>query len=82
MKVMVDLNVLLDVIQQRDPHYVSSAQVVDAVVRNLIEGVVSSHSITTLHYIISKHLSKQKSCEVIRWVLRHFSVEPATHLVL
>ncbi len=80
MKVMVDLNVLLDVIQHREPHYEDSAQVVDAIVRNHIEGVVPSHSITTLYYIIDKEVSGKKSHEVVRWLLRHFDVESATHL--
>jgi predicted nucleic acid-binding protein len=82
MKTMVDLNVILDVIQHREPHYGDSAQVVDAVVRNWVEGIIASHSVTTLYYVIDKNLSKDKSREVIEWALRHFGVEAATHLLL
>jgi hypothetical protein len=35
---MIDLNVILDVIQHREPHYGDPAQVVDAVSRNQVEG--------------------------------------------
>lgn len=80
MKVMVDLNVLLDVIQRRHPHYDDSAQVVDAIIRNVIEGILPSHGITTLAYILGQHLSPEKTTEALEWLLKHFSVEPATHL--
>jgi predicted nucleic acid-binding protein len=80
MRIMVDLNVILDVIQEREPHYTDSAQVVDAVVREFIEGVVASHCVTTLYYVIDKNLPGEESNEALEWLLRHFGVEPAGHL--
>jgi len=81
MKIMVDLNVVLDVMQHRESHYTHSAQVLDAVVQNVFEGVIPSHSVTTLSYFLSKYLSFKKTRELLQWLLDHFSIEPATHLI-
>ncbi len=78
---MVDLNVVLDVMQHREPHYTDSARVLDAVVQHVIEGVIPSHCVTTLSYILSKHVSTEKTHDILRWLLDHFSIEPATHLI-
>lgn len=65
MKIMVDLNVVLDVLQYREPHYTHSAYVLDAVVQNVIAGVMPSHSVTTLSYILSKYLPSGKTRELL-----------------
>ena len=48
MKIMLDLNVLLDVFQKREPHYDASAQVLDFALANN-NGCVAAHALTTLH---------------------------------
>ena len=48
MKIMIDLNVLVDVLQRRAPFFLPSAKVCDAVRTGLCEGLVAAHAITTL----------------------------------
>jgi len=81
MKVMLDLNVLLDVIQHRTPHYTDSAQVIDAVIRKVIEGIIPSHSVTTLYFITAKHTMPEKAREMLQWLLAYYSIESANHLL-
>lgn len=38
--ILVDLNVVLDVVQRREPHYQASAGVLDRVVGKHVKGVV------------------------------------------
>lgn len=52
--ILVDLNVIIDVVQQRHPFYEESARVLDAIVREQAEGWVAAHSITTLFYVINR----------------------------
>jgi hypothetical protein len=48
-KVTLDINVLLDVFQKRQPHYAASAQVVSLVLTGTLAGVCPAHGLTTLY---------------------------------
>lgn len=52
--VLIDINVLLDVLQKREPHYQSSASLLAVVESGQIHGYISAHSVTTLFYLIKK----------------------------
>ena len=74
MKIVLDLNVLLDVVQRRDPHFGASAEVLAKAVRGEVTAVVPSHCLTTLYYIIAKHADKVTADQVIDWVLSRLEV--------
>ena len=74
MTVTVDINVLLDVFQKREPHYAASAQVVDMVTKGVLVGVCPAHGLTTLYYLVRKHASKPDAEAAMDRVLRHFQV--------
>jgi predicted nucleic acid-binding protein len=77
MKVMIDLNVMLDVFQERHPYYHSSASVISKILNKEISGLLPSHAITTIHYITSKYSGKQKADETADWMLAHFDIAAA-----
>ncbi|MGA2750939.1 MAG: hypothetical protein ABSG59_19385 [Verrucomicrobiota bacterium] len=54
MKITVDLNVLLDVAQNRQPHYRASEEVLHRARLGEFAAVLPPHALTTLHYIIEK----------------------------
>jgi len=54
MKITVDLNVLLDVAQNRLPHDHASEEVLPRARSAEYVAVLPGHAITTLHYIIEK----------------------------
>jgi predicted nucleic acid-binding protein len=74
MRVLVDLNVLLDVIQAREPHYGASARVLSWVASGEIEGAVPGHALTTIHYVLSKYAERHLADEAIDWILGDFEV--------
>ena len=74
MRILADLNVLLDVIQSREPHYAASAQVLSEVARGGIESVVPGHAVTTIHYIVSKYSNRDAADEAVDWILGDFEV--------
>lgn len=76
MKLMLDLNLLLDVVQQREPHYATSAQVLNYALENHT-GCIAAHAVTTLHYLVNKYVDSRKADELIDWLLRCFAVCPA-----
>lgn len=76
MKVMIDLNVLLDVIQKREPHFGASAKTLALVVKNEINAYFPAHCLTTLHYIIQKHADINTANKAIDWVLAKLHIQP------
>jgi len=76
MKLMLDLNVLLDVVQRRESFYFASATVLSKVVEAEQIGCLPSHALTTLHYIVRKSAGKERADEFIDWLLTHVEIVP------
>ncbi|WP_420643306.1 PIN domain-containing protein [Candidatus Leptofilum sp.] len=72
--ILVDLNVIVDVIQQRQPFYEESARVVDTVVRGQAAGWLAAHSFTTLFYVINRVRNRETAVTAITGLLEAFSV--------
>lgn len=50
--VLIDLNIILDVLQKRDPFYDISVQLLAGAETGLMTGYLAAHSVTTLFYLI------------------------------
>ena len=74
MTVTVDINVLLDIFQKREPHYAASAQVVSMATAGTLAGVCPAHGLTTLYYLVRKHASKPYAEAAMDRVLGHFQI--------
>ena len=72
--VLLDLNVVLDVLQKRQPHYEASAKVWAAVEEGRLAGSVAAHSVTTLFYLLSRHLDWAEAVSAVRDLIAVFSV--------
>ena len=57
LKVLFDLNIILDVLQEREPFYEIAAQLLAHAETGKIQGFVAPHSLTTLFYLIQKDQS-------------------------
>ena len=73
---LVDLNVLLDVIQQRRPFFDSSAQVISRIVRGEATAYIAGHELTTAYYIVNRYASRQAADDLVDWLLVHFEIVP------
>jgi hypothetical protein len=80
--ILVDLNVIIDVVQQRQPFYEQSARVVDAVVRGQADGWLAAHSITTLFYIINRVRNRKTAVTTITSLLEVFTVATVDDAVI
>ena len=74
MTVVVDINVLLDVFQNRQPHYDASARVLSLLCDGRLKGIFPAHGITTLFYLISKHGPRSDAMSAVDCVLSFFEV--------
>lgn len=76
MKVLLDLNVLLDVIQKREPHYAASAAVLSRIASGEVEGAVAAHALTTIHYVVAKLAGRERALQAIDWLLGELEIVP------
>jgi predicted nucleic acid-binding protein len=74
MKITVDLNVLLDIAQNRLPHYRASEEVLHRARAGEYEAVLPGHAITTLHYIIEKWSNTHLANQTIDGLLADFII--------
>jgi len=73
-RVLIDLNVITDVLQRREPHFAASVQVLALAETHRIEAFVAAHSLTTLFYLIAKDLSAAKARIILSELLRFLAV--------
>jgi predicted nucleic acid-binding protein len=73
-RVLIDLNVILDVLQRREPHFAASARVLACAETGRIEAFVAAHSLAALFYLISKDLSATKARIMLADLLRFLAV--------
>lgn len=74
MKILTDSNVLLDVLQRREPHFTSSAKVIGLGMEGAFRLYAAAHSLTTIHYLSTRLSGKTVASTAIRWVLDHFTI--------
>lgn len=72
--ILLDLNVVLDVVQKRQPHYQASAAVLAEVTAGQVDGCLPAHAFTTLHYLVGRYQTPSKADAVINWLLQYFHV--------
>jgi predicted nucleic acid-binding protein len=75
-QVLLDINVVLDVLANREPFAADAEAVLAKIEAGVIRGYVAAHTITTLHYLMSKHLGKAKARRVLTDLLQVLQVVP------
>ena len=79
LRVLVDLNLILDTLQKREPFYATSARVLACAETGLVEGLVAAHTLTTLFYLIAKYRSTGMARVVLTELLQFLSVAAVDH---
>ena len=73
-RVLVDVNVALDVLLDRQPHVEGSAAVWTAIETGSSEGLLAAHTVTTIHYLARRELGATQAKRIISSMLRVFRV--------
>lgn len=76
MKLLLDINVLIDVVLARQPWSADAARLLDAIEAGEASGYVAGHTITTAHYIFRKALGAADAAAAIASMLRVLDVVP------
>jgi predicted nucleic acid-binding protein len=78
MRLLVDINVALDVILERDPWVTEGALLFSAVQEGRAEGYLASHTIPTIHYIVRENRRDRAVADAaVGKLLRIFTVVAA-----
>lgn len=75
-RILIDLNVVLDVLLDRAPHADSAAALWAAVERGAVEGLLAAHCVTTLHYVAARSGGRDYADQCVAGVLSVFTVAP------
>ncbi len=66
MRLLIDGNIILDVLQKRNPHYADSSKVWKMCETERAEGFVSALTFANLVYVMRKELSPEKIEDVLK----------------
>lgn len=74
MVVLLDVNVILDVLGRRQPHYAPAARVWSAIEAGEATGLIAAHTATTLYYLVQRHTNARRATAAVRDLMRVFSI--------
>lgn len=60
MVILVDTNILMDVIANREPYAEYGKRILEKCAKREVTGIIAAHSIPNLFYILRKHFSQQE----------------------
>lgn len=75
-QVLFDLNIILDVLQEREEFYDYSARLLAMAETGGIQGWLAAHSITTLFYLIAKDRSPEQARVTLTSLLQFLKIAP------
>jgi predicted nucleic acid-binding protein len=81
-RVLLDVNVVLDVLLDRQPHVDAASEVWAAVERGELEGFLSAHAVTMVHYLNRKIVGARTARQATDALLSVFDVAPVDRGVL
>ena len=74
--VLFDLNIILDVLQERKDFYDFSARLLAYAETGVIQGWLAAHSVTTLFYLIAKDKSPEQARVTLTSLLQFLRIAP------
>lgn len=82
MNLFLDANVVLDVLARREPWVHDSAALLALIDTGKPRGVIAAHTITTLHYLLSKHLNRSKASAALVDLVDLVGIAPVDDAVI
>jgi predicted nucleic acid-binding protein len=75
-QVLFDVNIILDVLQEREAFYDFSARLLALAETGRIQGWLAAHSVTTLFYLIAKDRSSDQARVTLTSLLQFLKIAP------
>jgi predicted nucleic acid-binding protein len=74
--IFIDINILVDIFANREPFVYQSLKIYNLAIKRKIKLYSSSNTITTLHYILKKSISEEKTRLALEHVIDNVSIIP------
>ncbi|MBE9249147.1 PIN domain-containing protein [Dolichospermum sp. LEGE 00240] len=81
-QVLFDSDVLLDILAQRQPFVVASAQALNTVMKKQVQGFISGHAVTNIFYILRRQIGSESARKLIENLLQHIQIASVTNQVI
>jgi hypothetical protein len=81
-KVLFDLNIILDVLQERKEFYAFSARLLAFAETGRIQGWIAAHTVATLFYLIAKDKSPEVAHVTLTNLLQILKVAPVDQMTI
>lgn len=81
MKLLVDTNVVLDVVLDREPWALEAARLLSAIEEGKAEGYLAGHAVTTVYYVVSKSRDEETARRAVSDLLDILEVIPPTDAI-
>jgi len=82
MKILLDTNVVLDLLLERDNFFQSAKEIFEQIENREINGYLCATTITTIHYLVMKSYDKIKANEIIKELLKLFEIVDVNKSIL
>ena len=82
MKVLFDTNIILDILLDRQPFSEPASILLSKVERSEMDGFLCATTITTIHYLLSRHLNKEQAVSGINSIMALFAIASVNRLVI
>lgn len=79
MLVLIDTNVILDILEKRNPFYESSSEILSLCATKKINGCIAMHSISNIFYILRKHYSAENRRRLLLGILDFLWIANVDH---
>jgi len=76
MRLLLDINVLLDVLLERDPWARPAAELLATIETNQAQGFVAAHTLPTVYYVVAKSQDRDTATRAMHDLLHLLDVVP------
>ncbi len=76
MKLLLDINIILDVVLAREPWAGDAARLLSAAEEGRVAGFIAGHTVTTVHYLVSRERDARAAATAVTDLLRIARVVP------
>ena len=80
MKLLIDANVILDILQERQPHYDDSLAVWEFCEQKFAEGFISALTFANIMYVLRKDIDADDIARLFRMLKHVLSIAPLTEV--
>jgi predicted nucleic acid-binding protein len=81
-KLLLDINVLLDVLLDREPWSAAASALLSEIESRAAEGFVAAHTLPTVYYVVARTADRKLAAAAVGDLLRILDVAPVTRMEL